>query len=135
MLIAMIEQISKQTASIVARYLQLLVQRNFTEAERELERVKQGIKPTPWCKGYYNALEGMLVSLRSGDNDYLYINRLVGSDMAKIDELQKRFARSSKDSLQEDFDKGYFTAWVEYLQTFKAKRAEAKSLNGYISSS
>lgn len=135
MLITMTEQISKQTAPIITRYLQLLIQRNFTEAERELERIKQGIKPTQWCKGYYNAFEGMLIALKSSDSNYLYINRVAINDGAKTDELQKRFIRLSKDSLQGDFDKGYFTAWVEYLQALKLKNTEVKSLNGYISPS
>ncbi len=138
MTITMTEQIPRQTASLITRYLQLLVQRNFTEAERELEKIKLGIKPLQWNKGYYNALEGMLIALRSNDNSYLYINRLAGSEEAKIDDLLKRFTRMSKDQLQGEFDRGYFAAWVEYLQALKSKKAEkaeTKSLNGYIAPS
>ena len=128
----MTEQISRQTSSIITRYFQLLLQRNFTEAERELERIKQGIKPILWCKGYYNALEGMITALRSGENSDLYISRAATNDSTKIDESQKRFTRLSKDPLQGEFDKGYFTAWIEYLQALRSRKIDVKSLNGYL---
>ena len=128
----MTEQIPQQTASNVTRYLQLLVQRDFTEAERSLEKIKQGIKPTQWGKGFYNALEGMLIGLRSGDKSNLYINRVVANGSTQIEESQKRFTRIAKDPFQGEFDRGYFSAWVEYLQALKARKIETKSLNGYL---
>ena len=130
----MTQQLSKQVVPIITRYLQLLTQRNFTEAERELAKIKQGIKLTQWGRGYFNALEGMLISLKSNDNNYLYINRAATNSDPKIDEFQKRFIRLSKDALQGDFDKGYFTAWIEYLQALKSKKIDTKSLNNYVSS-
>ena len=130
----MTQQLSKQVLPIITRYLQLLIQRNFTEAERELTRIKQGIKLTQWGRGYLNALEGMIISLKSSDNTYLYINRVAINSGAKSDDLQKRFIRLSKDVLQGDFDKGYFTAWIEYLQALKSKKIDTKSLNNYVSS-
>ena len=136
----MTQQLSKQVVPIITRYLRLLVQRNFTEAERELEKIKQGIKPTQWGRGYFNALEGMIISLKSSDSIYLYINKVSINNGTEIDDLQKRFSRLSKDSLQGEFDKGYFTAWVEYLEVFKSNKIEkkptkieSKSLNNYIS--
>ena len=126
------ELISRKIIPIITHYFQLLIQRNFAEAERELQRIKQERTPTKWSQGYYNALEGMLIALKSSDNRYLYINRI---DHKKIDELQKRFNKLSKNLLQGDFDKGFFTAWSEYLNKIKSNKTEVKSLNEYITPS
>lgn len=128
----MTELIPRKIVPLVNRYLQFLTQRNFAEAERELEVIKQEMKSTQWHKGYCNALEGMLISLKSSDNRYLYISRINPNDNKKIDELQKLFSRLSRNSLQGDFDKGFFNAWIEYLRVLKSGRPEVKALNEYL---
>jgi len=126
------ELIPRKVTPLIAHYLQFLTQRNFAEAERELGAIKQEMKSTQWHKGYYNALEGMLISLKSSDNRYLYITRINHNDNKKIDELQKLFLRLARNPLQGDFDNGFFTAWAEYLRVLKSERPGVKSLNEYL---
>ncbi|MDQ1280087.1 MAG: hypothetical protein QG670_1349 [Thermoproteota archaeon] len=131
-MVVVAEPISRKKMPSIANYLQHLNQRDFADAERELETIGKEMKTTPWHKGYCNALEGMFISLKSNDSRYLYISRVNLDNEKKLDELQRQFARMSKSSLQEDFDRGFFAAWVEYLKILRSSRSDAKSLNGYL---
>ena len=53
--------------ALVSRYFQLIVSRQFTEAERELERVKQKMQKTDWNRGYFRALYGMYLSRKNNE--------------------------------------------------------------------
>jgi len=103
--------------------MQLLIQRNFAQAERALQRIKNEIPSTQWHKGYYNALEGLLLAAKSSDKRYLYVKKINPEGNEKIDKLYKGFIKLSKAPLQGDFDKGFFTVWAEYLKTLKLKIA------------
>ena len=117
---------------LTTRYLHLLNERKMSEAEKVLEKIKEGLKPAPWHRGYYNALEGMAVALKSKDSRYLYISRIDPKDKKRLDKLQREFSQQSRSFLQDDFDKGYFTAWLEYIRVLKLQENNTKSLNEYL---
>lgn len=123
----------KKTKVLTARYIQLLNERRVTEAEKLLENIKEELKPTSWGRGYYNALEGMALALKSKDDRYLYINRVDPKDKKEMDKLQREFSKQSRSPLQDDFDKGYYTAWLEYLHATSQQESSVKSLNDYVS--
>ncbi|MCK5627928.1 hypothetical protein KAI12_00540, partial [Candidatus Bathyarchaeota archaeon] len=62
--------------AIVTRYFQLLAKRQFTESERELERLKQKMHKTEWNRGYYRALYGMYLSRRSNADNFAFFSDL-----------------------------------------------------------
>ena len=77
--------------ALVARYFQLIVSRQFTEAERELERVKQKMQKTDWNRGYFRALYGMYLSRKnSATDDYAFFAKLDLSDKANFARLPER---------------------------------------------
>ena len=78
-----------------------------------LEKMRQEVKKTEWQRGYVRALRGMLVASRSGDDKRAFINRMKDRDLG---EIKKDFARKSREPLQTSFDRGFFTAWLEYLE-------------------
>ena len=106
-------QSQTEKRELTTNFFQLLEQRNLTQAEVVLEKMRQEVKNTEWQRGYVRALRGMLVASRSGDDKRAFINRM--KDM-KLKEIKKDFARKSRDPLQTSFDRGFFTAWVEYLE-------------------
>lgn len=127
------QDVSRKIKVLTARYVQLLNERRVTEAEKVLEQIKEELKPTPWNRGYYNALEGMALALKSKDDHYLYINRIDPKDKKGVDKLQREFSRQSRSPLQDDFDKGYFAAWLEYIHVLSQQGSSPKPLNDYIS--
>ena len=93
--------------ALVTRYFQLIVSRQFTEAERELERVKQKMQKTEWNRGYFRALYGMYLSRKSGaTDDYAFFSKLDLSDTAALHTYRKEFLDHMRNGLHGDFDRG-----------------------------
>jgi len=101
------------------RFFPFLVQRKFTAADKVLENIKKEIRTTDWQRGYINSLEGMLLALRSKDRHVL-IKTITSESIGKFN---KEFYRQSRNKLLTDFDRGFFTAWNDYLQVLKGLSA------------
>jgi hypothetical protein len=103
--------------ALVTRYFQLLVGRQFAEAQRELERVKQKMQKTEWNRGYFRALYGMLLSRRNSANDeYSFFSKLDLSDKVNLHARRKEFLEHMGNGLHGDFDRGYFSAWADCMR-------------------
>ena len=103
--------------ALVTRYFQLIVSRQFAEAERELERVKQKMQKTEWNRGYFRALYGMLLSRRnSATDEYAFFSKLDLSDKVTLHAHRKEFLEHMGNGLHGDFDRGYFSAWADCMR-------------------
>ena len=103
--------------ALVARYFQLVVSRQFTEAERELERVKQKMQKTDWNRGYFRALYGMFLSRKnSATDDYVFFAKLDLSDKPTLHAYRKEFLDHMRNGLHGDFDRGFFSAWADCMR-------------------
>lgn len=103
--------------ALVTRYFQLLVSRQFTEAERELERIKQKMHKTEWNRGYFRALYGMLLTRRSNNNDsYAFFSKLDLTDKTALHAYRREFLEHERSRLHEDFDRGFFSAWANCMR-------------------
>lgn len=103
--------------ALVSRYFQLIVSRQFTEAERELERVKQKMQKTDWNRGYFRALYGMLLSRKtSATDDYAFFSKLDLSDKPTLHAYRKEFLEHMQNGLHGDFDRGFFSAWADCMR-------------------
>jgi len=104
-------------SALVTRYFQLVVNRQFTEAKRELERIKQKMHKTEWNRGYFKALYGMLLARRSNNNDsYAFFSKLNLNDKAALHGYRREFLEHVKNRLHGDFDRGFFSAWADCMR-------------------
>jgi len=104
-------------SALVTRYFQLLVSRQFTEAERELERIKQKMHKTEWNRGYFRALYGMMLARRSNnDGAQAFFSKLDLTDKAALHGYRREFLYHVKDRLHGDFDRGFFSAWADCMR-------------------
>lgn len=104
-------------SALVTRFFQLLVNRQFTEAERELERLKQKMHKTEWNRGYFRGLYGMLLTRRSNNNDsYAFFSKLDFSDKVALQGYRREFLGHVKNMLHGDFDRGFFSAWADCMR-------------------
>jgi len=104
-------------SALVTRFFQLLVNRQFTEAERELERLKQKMHKTEWNRGYFRALYGMFLARRSNNNDpYAFFSKLDLGDKAALHGYRREFLDHVKNRLHGDFDRGFFSAWADCIR-------------------
>ncbi len=103
--------------ALVTRYFQLIVSRQFTEAERELERVKQKMQKTEWNRGYFRALYGMYLSRKnSATDDYAFFSKVDLTDKVSLHAYRKEFLEHMGNGLHGDFDRGYFSAWADCMR-------------------
>ena len=102
---------------LVTRYFQLIAGRQFTEAERELERVKQKMQKTEWNRGYFRALYGMLLTRRNGaSDDYAFFSKIDLSDKPALHTYRREFLEHMGNGLHGDFDRGFFSAWADCMR-------------------
>jgi len=104
-------------SALVTRYFQLVVNRQFTEAKRELERIKQKMHKTEWNRGYFRALYGMLLARRSNNNDsYAFFSKLDLNDKAALHGYRREFLDHVRNRLHGDFDRGFFSALADCMR-------------------
>jgi Arc/MetJ-type ribon-helix-helix transcriptional regulator len=92
------------------------VNRQFAEAERELERLKQKMQKTEWNRGYFRALYGMYLSRKGNGDNYALFSKLDFSDRAVLHAYRREFQEHTKNGLHGDFDRGYFSAWSDCMR-------------------
>ena len=102
--------------ALVTRYFQLITNRQFAEAERELERLKQKMHKTEWNRGYFRALYGMYLTQKSSTDNYAFFSKIDVTDKVALHESKKEFLEHTKNGLHGDFDRGYFSAWADCMR-------------------
>jgi len=119
----------------VARFFQLVTARQFAEAERVLQRLRQRIQTTEWNKGYFQALYGMLLAQKNNDDRYAFLSNTNLSDRKELQTHRREFLKQARNRVHADYDRGYFTAWASYMQVlarlqFSADETTGKSQQG-----
>jgi len=102
--------------ALVTRFFQLLVNRQFTEAERELEKLKQKMHKTEWNRGYFRALYGMYLSRKTNGDAYAFFPKLDLSDKAALHAYRREFLEHTRNGLHGEFDRGFFSAWADCMR-------------------
>jgi hypothetical protein len=109
----------------VTRFFQLITTRQFAEAERILERIKQKITLSERNRGYYQALYGMLLTQRNNDDRYAFLTNPNMSTKKELHESRREFLRQSEHRLHADYDRGFFSAWADYMRILSKMEAAA----------
>ncbi len=100
----------------VAKFLQHLEERAWTEAEKELDIIRQKSENSQWSRGYVKALEGLLLTKRTNDDKYLYLPKALGNKTEdEISSIRSDFAEFASNELHGEYDRGYFKALEEYV--------------------
>ena len=131
------ESLSKKVKPLADEYFKLILERNLAASERTIIEIKKILKDVPWEQGYLNALEGILVAEKSGDSRYVYLSRLDLKNQKKIEEARRTFQAESRNPLEGEFDRGFFSAWSEFLKIVKSsleneENEMPKTLNGFL---
>ena len=120
--------------ALVTRFFQLLVNRQFTEAERELEKLKQKMHKTEWNRGYFRALYGMYLSRRSNGDAYAFFPKLDLNDKAALHSYRREFLEHTRNGLHGEFDRGFFSAWADCMRVLsRIDVASLPNANGAMS--
>ena len=100
----------------MTRFFQNVEARAWTDAEKELDEIRQKSENTSWSKGYVKALEGLLLTYRNNDDKYIYLPRaLANRSEESLNTLRKEFGDFALGELHGEYDRGYFKALEDYL--------------------
>ncbi|UCH37544.1 MAG: hypothetical protein JSV76_07715 [Candidatus Bathyarchaeota archaeon] len=114
--------IANKTRVWVDRYFSLVTQRKLTAAKRALDEIAQQVRGTPWQKGYIIALRGMLDATTIKGDTRPLINNVNFSKYSG----QHVFRTQANNELHDDFDRGFFTAWAEFVEQVVEKQTQMR---------
>ncbi len=97
------------------RFFQLVTSRQFAEAERILERVKEKMHTSNRNRGYFQALYGMLLTMKNNDR-YSFLSTADFTDKKNLKDYRKEFLSHMESRLHDEYDRGYFEAWSDYMK-------------------
>ena len=107
--------VTGKTRESVIVFFKNMFDRKFTEAEKALMSLKSRKFPDEEFKqGYINAMDGLLLSVRSGDERDFY-NRNNFADRG-VKTYRDEFKEMRKSPIRSQFDSGYFAAWSDIMQ-------------------
>ena len=90
--------------------------RAWTDAEKELDGIRQKAENALWYKGYVKALEGLLLTYRTNDDKYIYLPRVLANrGEESINQLRKEFGEFAANEIHGEYDRGYFKALEDYV--------------------
>jgi len=122
--------------ALITRYFQLINNRQFTEAQRELQRIKVKITKTEWNRGYYRALLGMLLAQKHDGNQYTFLTNINPADKQALKQHKNEFLAHVQSRFAEDYDRGYFSAWHDYtrllIRTMDETKPETKTQTSQV---
>jgi hypothetical protein len=104
--------------------------RQFAEAERILERIKQKMHVSDRNRGYFQALYGMLLTQKNSDR-YAF---LPAADLTKKKDLKKyrkEFLSHVDSRLHDEYDRGFFEAWADYMRILPRLQAPTLPVNNF----
>jgi hypothetical protein len=99
----------------VTRFFQLATRRRFAEAERVLERIKLKVQETEWNRGYFEALNGILLTQKSND-EYAFLQNLDLGNEGELKKYRREFLKQARNKIHADYDRGFFSAWADYMR-------------------
>jgi len=105
--------------ALLTRFFQLVSERKFAEAERVLERIRVRMKNNEkkeFNKGYLDALNGIILSLRSSSGSYEFFSNLDLTDVSALKKHYRDFQRNARSMFQADYDRGYFSALTDFFR-------------------
>ena len=113
----------------VNKFLEHVEARAWTDAEKELDVIRQKSDNSQWSRGYVKALEGLMLTYRNNDDKYIFLPKILANRTEDaISNLKKEFSEFATNELHGEYDRGYFKALDEYftlLANMKNRRTPA----------
>ncbi len=102
----------------VDKYLRFIVDRRIADAEKELEDLRPKMGDTNWDRGYVRALEGLLLTRKANNDNYLFFTKRE-FDKKSLKLLMKGFSDIAGSLLYGDYDRGYFSGLARLVKVME----------------
>ena len=114
------------------RFFQLISTRQFAEAERILERLRQKIHVSERNRGYFQALYGMLLTQKNNDDRYAFLSSADVGNKKMLRMYRQEFQSHVDSRLHGEYDRGFFEAWVDYMKILPKLELPAMQTNNRV---
>ena len=111
--------------TLISRLFQFLSNRQFAEAERVLKGIEAQMPDTEWSRGYLHALNGIIITYRSDDR-YAFLHNIDLKDKDEVKRNYREFMKHSRNRLHTDYDRGFFSAWADFMKVLMKTNLEVK---------
>ena len=116
--------VSKNAKGEILNFFKSILDRKFSDAKRSLIALDdKKLGDSEFKAGYLNALEGMRMSSRSGDARDLINKMKFNPESPEI--YKNEFKTLFKKEGHTPFDKGFFSAWLDYLNYYLSYKKNA----------
>jgi hypothetical protein len=107
-------------------FLRALLKRDFSRAKAHLEKLQKMAGSDEWGRGYGKAINGFMAAIKDNDPDALIVQLITEHDREKAEELLEHFQTVILEhEFRDDYEKGYYTAWVEFLKAYLSQKTLA----------
>jgi len=105
---------SRSARNEIVAFFKCVMERRFTDAERALASIRdKKFGNTDFKAGYLNALDGIVLSTRSGDpRDFINREQF---DAKSMEKYNREFISYMRAGIHTPFDMGFFSAWSDFL--------------------
>jgi hypothetical protein len=106
---------TKKARDDIVSFFENLKERRFADAAKAIKTIREKrFGDSEFQEGYTKALEGILVSFRTGD-ERDFLNR-APFDTKNLNRYKNGFRDYVKADFHSQFDVGYFMAWSDFVQ-------------------
>ncbi|WP_297065764.1 hypothetical protein [Thermococcus sp.] len=102
-----------------------LLRRDFSRAKGHLEKLIKIAGNNEWGRGYAKAVEGIMNALKDNDTDSLIVQLVSSNNREKAKELLETYSKLAAQDFRDDYERGYYTAWSEFLKAYLGQKTLA----------
>jgi archaellum biogenesis protein FlaJ (TadC family) len=106
-------------------FVRALLRRDFGRAKGHMEKLIKIAGSDEWGKGYTKAIEGIMNALKDNDIDSLVVQLISANDRERAKELLESYSRLANQDFRDDYERGFYTAWSEFLKAYLSQKTLA----------
>jgi hypothetical protein len=118
---------SQNIQNKASKYLKAMAERRIKDGEIEFDRISSSLDDSEWNRGYLKALEGLLMTFRTNNGKYLYLQRKELEDKKIRKKLKDELEEHSNNELHADYDRGFFSALTDYIVIVEQGKSTRRS--------
>jgi hypothetical protein len=106
-------------------FVRAIMRRDLTRAKGHMEKLIKIAGRDEWGRGYARAVEGIMNAIKDNDTDSLIVQLLTVKDRKRAKELLGLYSEMAAQEFRDEYEKGYYTAWAEFLKAYLSQKTLA----------
>ncbi|WP_010477214.1 hypothetical protein [Thermococcus zilligii] len=106
----------------VEMFARAIMRGDLAKAKGHAEKLIKIAGDDEWGRGYSRAIEGIVNAINDNDTDSLIVQLLNRNDRERAKELLDLYSELAAQEFRDEYEKGYYTAWVEFLRAYLSQK-------------